>query len=241
MPRVRRSRSGIALDASPETHEIVLGWLAALPRGRVLDCPSGQGALAHELAAGGFEVVGADLGGPAAGSGYRRVRSDLNRPLPFADATFDVVACVEGIEHLERPVDALREFRRVLRPGGTLVLTTPNVLHLGSRVRMLLTGFWTSAPRPFDPASAPTGFEHIMLLTYPMLAFFLSRAGFAVEQLAASRWVKGSLPWAWLAPLVTTATRLALRRSSREGAVGHILTDRRLLFGHAICFRCRAV
>jgi SAM-dependent methyltransferase len=240
MGRPRVSRSGIPLDAAPQTHAIVLGWLAELPRGRVLDCPSGRGALAHELAAAGFAVVGVDLGGAVLGRGYDRVRADLNRPLPFTDAAFDAVACVEGIEHLERPVDALREFHRVLRPGGTLVLTTPNVLHLGSRVRMALTGFWSSAPRPFDGAAAPTGFEHIMLLSYPALAYFLQRTGFRVERLDASRVVKGSLPWGWLAPLVAAATRLALRRP-QERDVARALTGRRLLFGHALCLRCRRV
>jgi SAM-dependent methyltransferase len=184
-------------------------------------------------------VTAADLGSDAGGRGYRRVRVDLNRPLPFASAAFDAVACVEGLEHLERPVDALREFRRVLRAGGTLVLTTPNILHLGSRVRLLATGFWTSAPHPFDAARPPTGFEHIMLLGYPMLAYFLARAGFTVEQVASNRVVKGSLPWAWLAPLVVALTRLVLRRRGPD--VAKALTSGRLLFGHTLCLLCRAV
>ena len=240
MARPRVSRSGIPLDASPETHDLVLAWLSGRPRGDVLDCPSGRGALAHELAAAGFSVTAADLGGESVGQGYRRVRADLNRPLPFPSEAFDVVACVEGIEHLERPVDALREFRRVLRPGGTLVLTTPNILHLGSRVRVLFTGFWTSAPGPFDGRRAPTGFEHIMLLSYPMLAYFLARAGFVVERLETNRVVKGSLPWAWLAPLVALATRRSLRGPGEAG-VAAALTAPRLLFGHTLCLLCRAV
>lgn len=51
---------------------------------------------------------------------------DCNRPLPFANDTFDVVWSSEVIEHLIDPVAAADEMRRVLRPGGTLVLTTPN-------------------------------------------------------------------------------------------------------------------
>jgi SAM-dependent methyltransferase len=235
------SRSGIPLSAAPETHELVLAWMAELPRGRVLDTPSGRGALAHELAAMGFEVVAADLGGPSDGQGYTREKVDLNRPLPFADASFDAVACVEGIEHLERPVDALREFRRVLKPGGALVLTTPNVLHVGSRAQMLLTGLWTSAPRPFDAAMEPTGMEHIMLLPYPMLEYYLRRAGFEVQQLETNRIVRRSLPWVWLAPIVWAATRLKLRRSAHDKAVAAVLTDRRFLFGHTLCFLCKAV
>jgi ubiquinone/menaquinone biosynthesis C-methylase UbiE len=46
--------------------------------------------------------------------------------LPFADATFDVVACTEVLEHLERPAEALAELHRVCEPGGHLVLTVPD-------------------------------------------------------------------------------------------------------------------
>ncbi|MBI4542413.1 MAG: class I SAM-dependent methyltransferase [Gemmatimonadetes bacterium] len=240
MSRARLSHSGIPLNASPQTHDRVLAWFAARSRGRVLDCPAGHGALAHELAMLGYRVTAADLGQAGSSrSGLGRLRLDLNRPLPFADGTFEYVACVEGIEHLERPVDALREVRRVLVPGGRLVLTTPNVLHLGSRVRMLLTGFWSSAPHPFDASREATGLEHIMLLTYPMLMYFLARAGFAVEAVEASRVVRGSVPWAWLALPIAVTTRLVLRRPG-ERDWARALASRRLLFGHALLCVCRA-
>ena len=51
---------------------------------------------------------------------------DANAPLPFADASFDLVWCSEVIEHLEQPAASLAELRRVTKPGGELVLTTPN-------------------------------------------------------------------------------------------------------------------
>lgn len=51
---------------------------------------------------------------------------DANGKLPFADESFDLIWCSEVIEHLEDPAFALGELRRVTKPGGTLVLTTPN-------------------------------------------------------------------------------------------------------------------
>jgi SAM-dependent methyltransferase len=51
---------------------------------------------------------------------------DANDPLPFDSESFDVVWCSEVIEHLRDPAAAITEMRRVLKPGGMLVITTPN-------------------------------------------------------------------------------------------------------------------
>ncbi|MCB9554160.1 MAG: class I SAM-dependent methyltransferase [Myxococcales bacterium] len=51
---------------------------------------------------------------------------DANAPLPFPDAAFDLVWSSEVIEHLEDPAASLAELRRVTRPGGDIILTTPN-------------------------------------------------------------------------------------------------------------------
>lgn len=51
---------------------------------------------------------------------------DANQRLPFEDASFDLVWCSEVIEHLQDPAFSLGELRRVTKPGGLLVLTTPN-------------------------------------------------------------------------------------------------------------------
>jgi len=59
--------------------------------------------------------------------------------------------------------------------------------------------------------------------------------------MATNRLVRGSLPWAWLAPIVTLATRLRLRRTPHERAVANVLLDKQFLFGHTLCFRCKAV
>jgi ubiquinone/menaquinone biosynthesis C-methylase UbiE len=81
------------------------------------------------------------------------IRSELNR-LPFSDASFDVVSCRLVIEHVDFPNMVLKEFYRVLKPGGRLAILTPNLLHYFG-VAASLTPHWfhlwfNSRVRGFD-------------------------------------------------------------------------------------------
>ena len=68
---------------------------------------------------------------------------DLNDcSLPYDDNFFDAITFTEVIEHLENHRKILEEINRVLKPGGCLVITTPNILNMKSRIRFLLFGFY---------------------------------------------------------------------------------------------------
>lgn len=74
-------------------------------------------------------LVGVDVDA-AAGAGNAAldefIAADLGSPLPFPDASFDLVYANFVVEHLDRPAVAFREWRRVLRPGGSLLVLTSN-------------------------------------------------------------------------------------------------------------------
>ncbi len=54
------------------------------------------------------------------------IKHDLNQPLPFSEDEFDTVTSLAVLEHLDEPQKSLQEIRRVLKPGGKLLLTTPS-------------------------------------------------------------------------------------------------------------------
>jgi len=72
--------------------------------------------------------------------------------LPFPDEGFDLVMLTEVIEHMEDPFRAVREFNRVLRPDGPLVLATPDYGHMEERLGYLFGG---TLPEPLEARLLP--------------------------------------------------------------------------------------
>lgn len=99
--------------------------------GKILDVGCGTGHLAAELARRGYQTWGTDLS--EAMIQYAREHYDAERfqtadieKLPFPDNTFDGIVCLGVMEYLASDGPALREMRRVLKPGGHVVITTPS-------------------------------------------------------------------------------------------------------------------
>lgn len=127
-----RQEPGRLIDAE---HRVRYLWASQVVAGKeVLDAGCGLAYGTQMLAsAGAMRVAGVDIDAEAVLEAQRRVdglaeairRGDV-RNLEFEDDSFDVVVCFETIEHMEEADRAFLEFRRVLRPGGLLLVSSPN-------------------------------------------------------------------------------------------------------------------
>jgi 2-polyprenyl-3-methyl-5-hydroxy-6-metoxy-1,4-benzoquinol methylase len=112
-------------------------------RGRVLDFGAGTGELINLIGrVDGIEMHGADiLPKPAAiPASVPWYQADLNEDLAIGEEAFDAVICSEVLEHLENPRAVLRNIRRLLKPGGKLLLTMPNQESLRSYLTLIFRG-----------------------------------------------------------------------------------------------------
>lgn len=154
----------------PPAH--VAGFVEGLARAEnALDLGVGDGRVAAMIDAA--RLIGADVSQVALDRARTRVPDaelvliEPDEPLPFADNAFDLVTCIETLEHVRDVQLAFSEMRRVLRPGGRLALTTP----AAARWRVLLRG----VEHPFSP--------HIRAFTRRSLRTTLETMGFQVLEL----------------------------------------------------------
>ena len=126
---------------------------SAAPCGsRILDVGCGTGEMVAKLTERGYEAWGVDLAEPMIAYASRRYGSGRFRvgdieKIPFDDSMFDAVVCLGVIEYLVDDDQALKEIRRVLKPGGSAIVSTPSAispLHFMDRV----VGALVQAVRP---------------------------------------------------------------------------------------------
>lgn len=128
-------------------------------------------------------------------------RIETDGHLPYGNGTFDAVCSLEVVEHVEDQFAFCREIARVLRPGGTAFISTPNILNLNSRYRSLHSGFATLFnPLPLTGADVVHTSGHIHPVSYYYLAFALYRAGMRAVSVDYDRFKRSALAilaWSW--------------------------------------------
>ena len=232
----------LQIIAHERTHRRVLDLFEQFSkRGRLLEIPAGEGALAWQLQKLGYAVTAGDIDPK-----FFKVRSipcvyvDLNRELPFDNDQFEFISCVEGIEHLQDQFRFIRECHRVLRPGGRLILSTPNILNLASRLKFLLSGFYSLVPRPINEFSVVPVFDHINPVAYYQLRYMLHTQGFRILSAETDLYRRSASVLYFLKPLVRLYSIRTMRKetdprqrkANRE--IRRIMTSRHLLLGRTL-------
>jgi SAM-dependent methyltransferase len=129
------------IDLNTRIHDRVVECLRSETRGSVLDVGAGDGTLSARLRDEAFKVTAVDMfTGDFQPVDIDIHAANLNEGFPFADGEFDVVVATEVIEHVENPWHFVRELYRITKPGGAVVISTPNLANVYTRLWFALTG-----------------------------------------------------------------------------------------------------
>jgi SAM-dependent methyltransferase len=246
--RASGAREG-AREAVPLAHEAIHETVARIlgaqeARGALLDVPAGEGALAARLLRAGFAVRCCDLYPQIFRlPGVEIKGGDLSATLPYPDESFDFITCVEGLEHIENPQQAVREFARLLRAGGQLVVTVPNILNIEERIKWLLHGY-TSHFKPISREAlarvraAHGALEemalHINPISYAELRYTLEKYGFEIAAIHRDK-PKSHLWLYWpLVALIRLVARFGTADKRRERWTAELQSDEVLLGGNTL-------
>lgn len=175
---------GLLIHADPALHEQMLEvFRQYVPEGSsVLDLGAGAGAFSLRLHDNGYRVTGLD----ACRDEWTLehvpfVQADLNRSVAdVLPGPFDAVCCQEVIEHVENPWQLVRQMGELVKPGGVVVVSTPNVTSFYSRIVYLLRGRFPQ----FTEESLTYG--HINPINAFEMCTIAERSGFEVLEVRAA-------------------------------------------------------
>lgn len=163
---------------------------------KVLDFPAGNGITSRILKEIGAEPIAYDLFPEYFLSieGLKCMRANIKEGIPLKNESVDVLICQEGIEHFSDQFESLKEFNRLLKPQGTLFITTPNYSNLGSKLSYLLSeserfnkimppneldSIWMSK----QEITSEIYFGHIFLIGIQKLRVLAKLAGFKIKKI----------------------------------------------------------
>jgi SAM-dependent methyltransferase len=232
-------------------HDTVENILRNEPRGRLLDVPAGEGALAVRLRALGYDVACCDLYPEIFQLDDVEIRSgDLDARLPYDDLALDTIVCVEGLEHIESPANAMREFARLTRAGGCLIVSVPNIMNIEERLKWLISGYTShfkplSAEALAEVSRAFPGMEEIALhvnpIGYSEVRYLLEKNGFAIERIFCDKPKANSWAFRPIVGIIRLINRFSSASKRRSRWSAELNSDEVLLGGNTLIFKARKI
>ena len=194
------------LTSQPQIYGRILPMLPKDKSLRILDVGAGEGYFTKLLKEAGHDVEALDyVEEDFVVKGVPFHQADLSQKIPLPDNEYDCVVSIEVIEHVENHFHFMRELLRITKPGGMVILTTPNVSSMTSRWYFLRYGFNDCAPMPLDPHLEEYWMEHINPISVPEILYLFERFGADMVDLTTNRirrsaWLPTMLlyPFLWL-------------------------------------------
>ncbi len=166
-------------------------YLKSYDRGRILDVGCGNGLFLSWMKELGWEVVGVEPDEKAVKVAREEYGLEVYQgtleSIKFPDNSFDVITMSHVIEHVPDPLTLLYECKRILKPGGKLIVITPNIKSLGCSIFGKDWLHW-------DPP------RHLFLFSPRSLRVYAEQAGFVVDKLRSS--AKGALFMWWASKII---------------------------------------
>ncbi len=219
-------------DTSFNVHETIIGMLGPGRGRRALDVGAGFGMLSEKLSAAGYDVRACELD-PVRARHMRKLGIkcdvlDLNRKLPYGDASFDLVTCSDVIEHLKNPCMAIEEISRVARKGATVVITIPNILNWYSRLKFLVSGEYNNY---FTRKEFIGDGYHISPLHFYQIEWMMAQSGLKITETTSNQYtglLNRSNPRIFFSSLAVLPLRPFMKPRGRALLEGDILVIKAL-------------
>lgn len=196
---------GIRIKADTGLHEQISDIVCStLPKGaNILDYGAGEGALSQRLFDIGYNVYSADIDGNEFKAETKFEELDFNDSsqansfIVKNENSFDLVLGIEVIEHVENPWQYIRDLKRLTKPGGYILITTPNITSWYSRVKFFLSGRF----HQFEDGDRHYG--HINPIAADELKLICVCSGLSIEKMVPGGW----LPRLWLSRSPSTLVK----------------------------------
>lgn len=181
----------------------------------VLDLGAGQGALTKQIHELGYTTHACEMN-----TDYyvfdkvACTEANVAEALPYEENTFDAIASAEVIEHLIDQNKFFEECYRILKPGGKLILSTPNILSLKSRLQFFASGYYWSF-NPLDNQDR-SGLQHVTARTAEQYHYIAHHYGFKLSDISVDKYQRSSRWLLLLMPVMYLVSWGMLKNFKRQ-------------------------